>query len=169
MKSIDDEMMEDDHILKLLAMPLKILANSKLDTISKFLMAVVPDGERVKRSWGVNDPGVIKVPYPSSIFKNLKLEQCYMFGFISYKHMVEQNFEYKTTLIKLSKNLGMKTTETYKHLSTLVKKGFLKKRIENKKIILSIHLGEKYDSWAEKYKGSKILQMTEKEMLEYLE
>ena len=173
MKAIDydahDRMMEDDSILKLIAMPLKILASNKIDAEGKMIISIVPDGERVQRTWDVNDDDVIRVPFPSSIFKGFELEQCYIFGFISHMHLVEEDSEYKTTLSKLSKHVGMGKAETYKHLNVLVEKGFMTKRVENKKLILSMTIPDEFDSFAEDYKGAKIIQMRENELLEILD
>ncbi len=164
-----DRMMEDDSVLKLIAMPLKILASKKIDAKGKMIISIVPDGERVQRTWDVNDDDVIRVPFPSSIFKGFELEQCYIFGFISHMHLVNENLEFETTLSKLSKYVGMGKTETYKHLNVLVQKGFMIKRIENKKLILSMTIPEEFDSFAEDYKGAKIIQMRENELLEILD
>lgn len=164
-----DRMMKDDSILKLIAMPLKILASKKIDAESKMIISIVPDGERVQRTWDVNDDDVIRVPFPSSIFKGFELEQCYIFGFISHMHLVNENLEFETTLSKLSKYVGMGKAETYKHLNILVKKGFMIKRVENKKLILTIMVPEEFDSFAEDYKGAKIIQMREEELLDILD
>lgn len=167
-KSKDDEIMEDDAYLKIIPMPLGILKSKKLNALEKLTMATLPDCDRITRNWDINGPDVARIPFPSWAFKDLTLEQCYLFGFVMHMHIVEESLGYKTTLKKLSKCLGMDSRNVYKDLNWLAKKGFLKKTVKNGRLILTMALPDDADP-ATTLKGSKILQMSETEALALLD